>query len=88
MLAREDNILMIPVIGTGFRVVKEGIVLSMMVQDDALSWFESIATLVRESAILAFVSVQETCHPTPITGDPFLSFCCRWVVIGLGNTGE
>jgi hypothetical protein len=57
MLAREDDVLMIPIIGTGFGVVKEGIIPFVMVRDDTLSWFESVATLVGESAILAFVSV-------------------------------
>jgi hypothetical protein len=69
MLAREDDILMIPVIGTGFGVVKEGIISSVMVEegiissmmvwDDALSWFETVATLMGERTILALVSIQK-----------------------------
>jgi hypothetical protein len=34
MLIREDDVLMIPVIGTGFGVIEEGIVPSMVVRDD------------------------------------------------------
>jgi hypothetical protein len=60
MLTREDDVLMIPIIGTGFRVVEEGIIPSMVVRDDAPSWFETVATLMGESTIFAFMSVQET----------------------------
>jgi hypothetical protein len=81
MLAREDDVLMIPVIGTGFRVVEEGIVPSMVVQDDAPPWFESIATLMGECTIFALMFVQETCRPTPVTGGPFSSFWWRWEVV-------
>jgi hypothetical protein len=57
MLAGEDDALMIPVIGTGIGTVKEQKIPSVVVQDDALSWFESVATLMGESTILALVSV-------------------------------
>jgi hypothetical protein len=57
MFAREDDILMIPIIGTGFRVIEEGIVPSMVVRDDALPWFESVATLMGERTIFALVSI-------------------------------
>jgi hypothetical protein len=57
MLAREDDALMIPIIGTGIGTVEERIIPSVVVQDDALSWFESVATLMGESTILALVSI-------------------------------
>jgi hypothetical protein len=60
MLTREDDALMIPIIGTGFGVVKERIVSSMVVRDNTLSWFELVAPLVRERTVLALVSIQET----------------------------
>jgi hypothetical protein len=88
MLAREDDILMIPVIGTGFGGIEEGIIPSMVVWDNTSSWFESVAMLVGECAILALVSVQEACCSTPMTGDSFSSFWRRWVVVRLGGTGE
>jgi hypothetical protein len=37
MLTREDDALMIPVIGAGFRGVEEQIVSSIVVRDDTLS---------------------------------------------------
>jgi hypothetical protein len=88
MLAREDDVLMIPVIGTGFGVVEEQIVSSVMVRDNASSWFELIAVLMGECAILALVPIQETCHPTLITGSPFSSFWHRWVTVRLDRAGE
>jgi hypothetical protein len=51
---------MIPVIGTGFRVVEEGIVPSMVVWNDASPRLEMVATLVGEGTIPTLVSVQET----------------------------
>jgi hypothetical protein len=60
MLAREDDALMIPIIGTGCWVVKEGIIPSVVIRDGALSGFEMVAMLVGESTIPTLVSVQET----------------------------
>jgi hypothetical protein len=59
MLAREDDVLMIPVIGTGFGVVEKGIVPSMVVRDDASSRFEAVTALMGEGIVSALVSVQE-----------------------------
>jgi hypothetical protein len=81
MLAREDDILMIPIIGTGFGVIEEGIVSSMVVWDNAPSWFELFTMLMGEHTIFALVSVQETRRPTPVTGGPFSSFWLRWEVV-------
>jgi hypothetical protein len=88
MFAREDDVLMIPFIGTGFGGVEERIVSPVVVWDDAPPWFESIATLVGKCTILALVSIQETCCPAPITGSPFSSFWGRWVVVRSGRAGE
>jgi hypothetical protein len=57
MLAREDDVFMIPVIGTGFGVVEKGVVPSMVVRDDTPPWFESVATLMGECTIFTLVSV-------------------------------
>jgi hypothetical protein len=48
---------MIPVIGTGFGVVEEGVIPSMVVWDDTPSRFEPVATLIGEAAVFALVSV-------------------------------
>jgi hypothetical protein len=81
MLAREDDVLMIPIIGIGFRVVEEGIVPSMVVWDDTLSWFKLVTTLMGQCTIFALVSIQETRRSTPVTGSPFLSFWWGWEVV-------
>jgi hypothetical protein len=65
---------MIPIIGTSFGVVEEGIVSSMMVGDNALPRFELVTTLMGKSAIFALVSIQEAGCATPVTGGPFSSF--------------
>jgi hypothetical protein len=65
---------MIPVIGTSFGMIEEGIVSSVMVGDDASPRFELVATLMGKSAIFALVSVQEAGCVTPVTGGPFSSF--------------
>jgi hypothetical protein len=57
MLAGEDDVLMIPVIGTGFGAIEEQIIPSMVVQDNTPSWFESVATLVGQGTIFALMSV-------------------------------
>jgi hypothetical protein len=57
MFAREDNVLVIPVIGTGLGVVEERVIPSMVVRDDTPSRFEPFATLMGESTIPALVSV-------------------------------
>jgi hypothetical protein len=57
MLAREDDVLMILVIGTGFGAVKERVIPSVVVQDDASSWFELVAMLMGKCTILALVSI-------------------------------
>jgi hypothetical protein len=88
MLSREDDALMIPVIGTGLRVVEEGIIPSMVVQDDAPPGLELVAALVQESTIFALVSVQETGCAAPVTGGPFSSFWSGWVFVGLSQVGE
>jgi hypothetical protein len=88
MLARENDVLMIPVIGTGFGGVEEQVIPRVVVRDDALSRFEPVAMLMGKRTILALVSVQETCCAAPITGGPFSSFCCRWVVVRLGWAEE
>jgi hypothetical protein len=51
---------MIPVIGTRFGMIEVGIVSSMVVRDATPPRFKAIAVLVREAAISALVSVQET----------------------------
>jgi hypothetical protein len=58
MFAREEDALMIPVIGTCLWVVEVGVIPSMMFEDGAATWFIPIATLVGESAISTLVSVQ------------------------------
>jgi hypothetical protein len=58
MFAREDDALMIPVIGTCFGVVEEGIVPSMVVGDGTSSGFEAVATLVGEGTIPTLVPIQ------------------------------
>jgi hypothetical protein len=88
MFAREDDVLMIPIIGTGFGVIEEGVISSMVVQDDAPLRLELIAMLMGEPAIPAFVSVQEAGCAAPMTGGPFLSFWQGWVFIGPSWMGE
>jgi hypothetical protein len=74
MLAREDNPFVGPIVGTGLRVVEEGVIPSVMVWDDALPRLELLAILVGETTVPALVSVQETTQSTPMTGGPFSSF--------------
>jgi hypothetical protein len=57
MLAREDDVLMIPIIGTGFWVVEERIVSPVVIGDNTPSRFELIVVLMGECAILALVSI-------------------------------
>jgi hypothetical protein len=57
MLAREEDALMIPVIGICLRVIEIGVVTSMMFGDGAATWFVLVASLVGESTIPAFMSV-------------------------------
>jgi hypothetical protein len=57
MLAGKEDILMIPVIGTGFGVVEEGVVPSMVIRDGTSSLFELIAALMWEGTIFAFMSI-------------------------------
>jgi hypothetical protein len=57
MLAREEDALMIPIIGTCLWVVKVGVVPCMVFGDSAATRFISVASLVGESAIPTFVSV-------------------------------
>jgi hypothetical protein len=57
MLAREEDALVIPVIGACLWVVEEGIIPSMMFGDGAATWFIPIASLVGESAVSAFMPV-------------------------------
>jgi hypothetical protein len=59
MFAREDDVLMIPIIGTGFGVFKEGIIPSVVTQNDTLSWFELVTVLMGECTIFALVPIQE-----------------------------
>jgi hypothetical protein len=58
MFAREEDALMIPVIGARSRVVEVGVIPSMMFGDCAATWFISIATLVGESTVSTLVPVQ------------------------------
>jgi hypothetical protein len=60
MLAGEDDVLMIPVIRTCFGVFEVGIIPSVVIGDNTSPRFELVAMLVRECAILALVSIQET----------------------------
>jgi hypothetical protein len=57
MLAQEDDVIMIPIIGTCFRVVKEGIVPSVVIGDDTSPRFETVTALVGEGTIPTLVSV-------------------------------
>jgi hypothetical protein len=57
MLAREEDALMIPVIGTCLRVVEVGVIAFVVFEDGAMAGFVSIATLVGQSAILTFVPI-------------------------------
>jgi hypothetical protein len=59
MLAREEDVLMIPVIGTCSGVVKVGIIPSMVFRDGTTTWFIPVAALVGERTISALVSVQQ-----------------------------
>jgi hypothetical protein len=59
MFAREEDALMIPVIGTCSRVVEEGVIPPMVFRDGAATWFVSVASLVGESAISTLVPVQQ-----------------------------
>jgi hypothetical protein len=60
MLAREEDALMIPVIGTRSQVVEVGVISSMVFGDGTATWFVPIASLVGESAIPTLVAVQQT----------------------------
>jgi hypothetical protein len=57
MFAREDDALMIPVIGTCLGVIEEGIIPSMVVEDGTSSWFKAVAMLMREAAIPTLMPV-------------------------------
>jgi hypothetical protein len=57
MLAREDDVLMIPIIGTCFGMFEERIIPSMVVRDDTSTGFEPVATLVGERTIFALVPI-------------------------------
>jgi hypothetical protein len=57
MLAREQDALMIPVIGTCSWVVEVGVIPSVVFGDSATAGFVSIAALVGESAISTFVPI-------------------------------
>jgi hypothetical protein len=57
MLAREEDALMIPVIGTCLWVVEVGVIPSMVFGDGTTTWFVPVATLVGQSAISTLVLV-------------------------------
>jgi hypothetical protein len=57
MFAREEDALMIPVIGTRSGVIEEGVIPSMVFGDGASAGFVPVAMLVGESIIPTFVSV-------------------------------
>jgi hypothetical protein len=57
MFAREEDALVIPVIGTCSWVVKVGVVPSVMFGDGAATGFVSVASLVRESTVPTLVSI-------------------------------
>jgi hypothetical protein len=57
MLAREEDALVIPVIGTGPWVVEVGVIPSMVVGDGTSTRFVSLATLVGQAAISTLVSI-------------------------------
>jgi hypothetical protein len=59
MLAREEDALMIPIIGTCSRVVEVGIIPSMVFRDGTTTWFIPVATLVGERTISALVPIQQ-----------------------------
>jgi hypothetical protein len=88
MLARENDALMIPVIGTGFEMIKEGVISSMVIRNDALPRLELVTALVRESTILALVSVQEAGCAAPVAEGPFLSFWLGQGYVGSGRVRE
>jgi hypothetical protein len=88
MLAREKDALMIPVIGTCLGVVKVGVIPSMVVGDDTTTWFVTVASLVGETAISAFVPIQQAVRLAPMTGSPFSSFLFWGVFVGPGRVRE
>jgi hypothetical protein len=57
MLAREEDALMIPIIGTCSWVVEVGVIPSMVFGDGAAIWFIPVASLVGESTIPTFMPV-------------------------------
>jgi hypothetical protein len=57
MLAREEDALMIPFIGTCLWVVEIGVIPSMVFGDGAATQFVSVASLVGQSAIPTLVPV-------------------------------
>jgi hypothetical protein len=59
MFTREQDVLMIPVIGTCLGVVEVGIIPSMVVRHGTTTWSETVATLMGETAIPTLVSIQE-----------------------------
>jgi hypothetical protein len=57
IFAREEDALMIPVIGACLRVIQIGVVSPMMFGDGTATRFVSVASLVGESTIPALVSI-------------------------------
>jgi hypothetical protein len=57
MLARKEDALMIPVIGTCLQVVEVGVIPSMMVGDGATTWSVTVAMLMEETAVPALVPI-------------------------------
>jgi hypothetical protein len=48
---------MIPIIGTGFGVVKEGVIPSVVVRNNTLPRLEPVAMLMGEATVFTLVSV-------------------------------
>jgi hypothetical protein len=59
MLAREEDALMIPIIGTCLGVIKIGVIPSMVVGDGTTTWSILVTTLVGESTVPTLVPIQQ-----------------------------
>jgi hypothetical protein len=88
MFAREEDALMIPVIGTCSWVVEVGVIPSMVLGDGAATWFVPIASSVGESTISTFVPVQQAGRSAPVARGPFSFFLFGGEMIRSCPVGE